>query len=503
MLGYMKKNRPGSRSFSLWLSLGFLTLLWSCNSNEVLEVQVFQTSAAGDKLTEVVPSGDGSSTVIEILPSEKYQQITGIGGAFTESSAYLLNQLSPENRKKVLESYFGEDGARYSLTRTHMNSCDFSLDHYSYAAVPGDTGLTQFSIEPDRDDLIPMILDAQKISQDGFKIIASPWTAPPWMKTNNAWRSGSLDSNYYETWAQFFVKYLEAYRDAGIDIWGFTVENEPLGNDSSWESMHYTPTQMANFVKNHLGPALREENEDVKILVYDQNRGEELEQYVVELLTDSALLPYIYGTAVHWYTSTVDWFPESLNSTHDLAPDLAIIHTEGCIDNEVPHWQDDDWYWRKEATDWGIEWAADEDKHLHPIYVPTYRYARDIIGCLNNWVEGWVDWNMVLDRQGGPNLAENWCVAPVIVDPDKDSVYFTPLYYVISQFSRFIRPEANRIGFKHNNPELMVTAVENKDGSLVVVVLNQSEESVSFQILCEGKRRDLTIERQAIQSIIL
>lgn len=490
------------KGVTLWMA-GAAVLVTSCTTRDSLEMQVFQTSAAGDQLSAVEPVGEESKTVIELLPQERYQNITGIGGAFTESSAWLLSQVGPENRRKILEAYFGDDGARYSLTRTHMNSCDFSLDHYSYAPVPGDTALSSFSIEPDREDIIPMIHEAQKISSDGFRIIASPWTAPPWMKTNQDWYGGSLDTSYFDVWAEFFVKYLRAYREEGIEIWAFTIENEPLGNDAHWESMHYTPEEMASFVKSHLGPKLKAEGEEVKLLVYDQNRGEELMEWAEVLLKDEDLSPYVYGTAVHWYTSTVDWFPESLIYTHDLAPDKAIIHTEGCVDAEVPHWQDDAWYWRREATDWGYEWAREEDKHRHPKYVPAFRYARDIIGCLNNWVEGWVDWNMVLDRQGGPNLAQNWCVAPVIVDQEADEVYFTPLYYVMCQFSRYIRPGATRIGFTSDDSELMVTAVENTDGSKVVVVLNQSEAPVHYQVKCEGSSGNLIIQPRAIQTIIL
>lgn len=501
MLEYTRRNSRCFQNIIPFAALSIALAIGSCSADDDLAVKVFQTSAAGDKLTEIKPAAESFTAVIEVLPQERFQQIQGIGGAFTESSAYLLNQLSPANREDILQAYFGDDGARYSLTRTHMNSCDFSLGHYSYAPIAGDTGLSHFSIEPDREDIIPMIREARQISQDGFEIIASPWTAPPWMKTNQDWYGGSLDTAYYDVWARFFLKYLEAYRQEGIEIWAFTVENEPLGNDSHWESMHYTPEEMADFVKNHLGPLL--EKEEVKILVYDQNRGEELEEWARVLLTDTALLPYIDGTAVHWYTSTVDWFPESLQYTHELAPSKSIIHTEGCVDAEVPHWQDDAWYWRAEATDWGYEWAEEEDKFRHPKYVPAYRYARDIIGCFNNWVEGWIDWNMVLDRQGGPNLAQNWCVAPVIVDPAKDSVYYTPLYHVIGQFSRFIRPGATRIGYTNDNSDLLLTAVENTDGSRVVVLLNQTEEAVSFQLSCEGKSRNLTIQPQTIQSIIL
>jgi glucosylceramidase len=267
--------------------------------------------------------------------------------------------------------------------------------------------------------------------------------------------------------------------------------------------MEYTPEEMVDFVKNHLGPQMEADGYDVKILGYDQNRGRELEEWAQVLLGDEEALKYFYGTAVHWYTSTVDWFPESLNATHDLAPDKHIIHTEGCIDAEVPHWQDDDWYWQKEATDWGYDWAPEEDKPDHPKYVPVYRYARDIIGCLNSWVEGWVDWNMVLDKKGGPNWANNWCIAPVIVDPEGDEVYYTPLYYTLAHFSKYIRPGAVRIGFELSDDELMITAALNPDGSIALVVLNMGDKVKDLNISLYENESKVQISPQALQTIIL
>ncbi len=487
------------------LSAAFLAIaIFSCSMKKELALEIYETSAAGNALTKIEAKSEGeASAMITIYPDQKFQQITGFGGAFTESSAYLLNQLSDEKRALILEAYFGDKGAKYSLTRTHINSCDFSLSNYSYASIPGDTALESFSIDEDRDDLIPMIKDAQKISSEGFKIIASPWTAPPWMKDNNDWKGGKLLPKYYESWSLYFEKYIKAYANEGIPIWALTVENEPLGNDSNWESMHYTPEETADFVKNYLGPKLHESNMDVKILAYDQNRGEELEEWAEVLLNDKELSPYLYGTAVHWYTSTIDWLGESLNFTHELAPEKHIIHTEGCVDAEVPHWQEDDWYWKKEATDWGWDWAPEEDKKDHPKYVPVYRYARDIIGCMNNWVEGWVDWNMVLDKKGGPNWASNWCIAPVIVDPEKDEVYFTPLFYTLSHFSRYIRPNAVRIGWSNSDEELMTTAVQNEDGSIILIILNMSEKGkeISFN-LGENSSR-FHISAQALQTIVI
>ena len=482
----------------------FVLMLGACTTENSLEVEVYETSANGNQLKKrsEFSVGDQMET-IKLIPEQTFQTITGFGGSFTEASAYLLNQLSSANRQQIIEAYFGESGARYSLTRTHMNSCDFSLGNYSYAPVAGDKMLEQFSVQEDQEDLIPMIKAAMATSKDGFKIISSPWTAPPWMKDNNDWRGGKLLPEYYDTWALFFSKYLEAYQAEGINIWGFTVENEPLGNDNNWESMHFTPEEMSDFVKNHLGPQLESDGHEVKILGYDQNRGEELKDWVKAMYEDEDAAKYFAGTAVHWYASTYEWFPENLQFAHNAAPDKYLIQSEACVDAEVPKWQDDDWYWSKEATDWGWEWAPEKDKYLHPKYVPVYRYARDIIGCLNNWVDGWIDWNMVLDRQGGPNWFKNWCVAPVIVDPDTDEVYYTPIYYTLAHFSKYIRPGAKRIAFEQSDKELMVTAAQNPDGTIAVVILNQAPAPKSITLSLGDKTTAISINGQAIQTIMI
>nr|WP_157472275.1 glycoside hydrolase family 30 protein [Neolewinella persica] len=467
-------------------------------------ISVVETSAGGNKLKSVTDFQQKEApSAIALMPGEVFQTMTGFGGSFTEASAYLLNELGEENRKKIIEAYFGESGAKYSLTRTHINSCDFSLGNYSYAPVAGDKELANFSIKEDEGDLIPMIQEAMKVSKDGFKIIASPWTAPPWMKDNNDWRGGKLRPEYYDTWALFFSKYLNAYKEKGIDIWGVTVENEPLGNDNNWESMHYTPDEMTNFVQHHLGPKLEADGHEVKILGYDQNRGEEMKDWINSMYANEATAKYFDGTAVHWYASTYDYFGETLTLAHETAPDKHIIQTEGCVDAQVPVWQDDNWYWSKEATDWGWDWAPEKQKHLHPKYVPVYRYARDMIGCMNNWVDGWVDWNMVLDREGGPNWFKNWCVAPVIVDPEADEIYLTPLYYTMAHFSKYIRPGAQRIGFKHTDEELMVTAARNPDGSIALVVLNQTEKEKTFSVTLGKQERTISISPKALQTILV
>ena len=465
---------------------------------------VFETSQSGNQLTEISNFDSGvTPSSIKLNFERKFQTISGFGGAFTEASAHLLNQMSPDKRTEILDAYFSRNGANYSLTRTHMNSCDFSLSNYSYTPVEGDIHLEHFSIDEDREDLIPMIKDALATSEDGFKLFASPWTAAPWMKDNNEWVGGKLLPEFYDTWALFFSKYADAYKQEGINIWGFTVENEPLGNGNNWESMHFTPEEMTDFVQYHLGPKLEADGKGhLKVLGYDQNR-QEIKEWVDVMYKDEASSKYYDGTAIHWYESTYDFFPEALQYAHQKAPNKYLIQTEACVDSEVPVWKDDAWYWKKEATDWGYDWREEEKKYLHPKYAPANRYARDIIGCLNNWVDGWVDWNMVLDRQGGPNWFKNWCIAPIIVDPKADEVYYTPLYYIITHFSKFIRPGAEVIDVDSTDKNLMVTAAQNPDGSVAVVVFNEGMEQKSFELITLETTKQISISPQAIQTILI
>ena len=206
---------------------------------------------------------------------------------------------------------------------------------------------------------------------------------------------------------------------------------------------------------------------------------------------------------MHWYSSTTNWYPDVLTEVHDRFPTKALLNTEACIDAEVPVWRNDRWYWSREATDWGYDWAPEQDKYLHPKYVPVYRYARDIIGGLNSWLTGWVDWNMVLDHQGGPNHARNWCIAPILVNTDAREVYYTPLYDVMCHFSKYIRPGAVRIGAESEANHLMVTACLNPDGGVAVVILNETGQETPYRLLSDHREIRLNIPAHALQTVLV
>ena len=339
------------------------------NYNLAMTHEILLTSEAGDKIAPqqnlTFYQGIASGKVIVIKPEIKKQKIVGVGTSFTESSAFVLAHLEKEKRAEVMANIYGEKGANFSIARTHIGATDFAVDgRYSYAELKDDANLTSFSIDVDSDgfsglehkgikdetfDLLPMIKEAYAIkskqNDKELKIVASAWTAPPWMKTiedyyikptpenNYQGTGGELKPQYVATYADYLIKYLDAYKAEGIDIWSLTPVNEPHGNSGQWESMHFTPKSQSTFIKDHLGPKLKASaHEDVKLLIYDQNR-DQMEHWTDEILGDKETSEYVYGTAVHWYESSNQVNEDVFDRVHEKFPEFSIIHTEGTIDD--------------------------------------------------------------------------------------------------------------------------------------------------------------------------
>lgn len=494
-------------------------------------------------------------TVITVFPDRPKQRIEGIGSSFTESSAFVLAHLDPARRREVMEKIYGEAGANFSLARTHIGSCDFSVEgKYSYADEADDADLSSFSIEDDLAgfdparypgvvdstyDLLPMIrealaIKAAQVSSD-LRIIASAWTAPAWMKDTERWfipgspendwqgDGGRLKPQYVATYADYLVRYLDAYARAGVELWGLTPVNEPQGNGGNWESMHFTPDTQAEFVRSHLGPRLHASPyAETRLFVYDQNR-DHLEHWTDVLFGDPRTARYVTGVAVHWYSSTVEVYEDVFDRVHAKFPEFSIVHTEGCIDDlgkkapggivdterfEESGWfENDAFWWNANATDWAYTatWAGVvvED---HPLYTPVHRYARDIIVGLDHWVSGWIDWNVVLDRNGGPNHVGNFCGAPIMIDTEAQRVYYTPLYHVLAQFSRTIRPgdralwtEQVRDGLGED--DLRACATINDAGLVSVQLLNTTKQELEFDLQIVGRVARITVPANAVQTV--
>ena len=543
------------------LAVSCLFITCSCFGADPTEltVEILVTSEAGDKQArkENVPlqAGRAEGTVIEIIPEQVKQTIDGIGSSFTESSAYVLAHLEPTQRREVMNKLFSSDGADFSLCRTHIGACDFCVEgRYSYDDVAGDVSLKNFSIKPDKlgfdptqhagikdgaYDLLPMIKEALaiKAGQDGgeLRLIASAWTAPSWMKDIEEWYiPGSPENNWQGTggwlkpkhdaiYAKYLIKYLDAYAAEGVKLWGLTPVNEPNGNSGQWESMHFSPESQSDFVKQHLGPALKDSGHDAtRLLVYDQNR-DHMEEWADKILADAEIQPYVYGMAVHWYESTYKVNEDALDRVHAKYPQFRIIHTEGCIDDlgkeagggikdpvlfkESNWFNNDDFWWNPNATDWAYtaEWAG-EGVVDHPVYTPVHRYARNIIVSLDHWMAGWVDWNCVLDAQGGPNHVGNFCGAPIMIDTKKDTIYYTPIYDVLAQFSRTIRPGDKAVTTKKMLVDLDADALHccatlNPDRLLSIQLLNTTKQPITTSLQISDRFVKIEVPANAVQTV--
>ncbi len=405
----------------------------------------------------------GGTATIAVDSAVRYQTIEGFGGAFTEAAANTLYRLPEDVQAEVLSAYFDSAiGHGYTLCRTHINSCDFSLGNYAYTEVDGDTELKHFSIERDKQELIPMIQRASALSNAGFRLFASPWSPPAWMKTTGKMNEGGkLRPEYRAAWANYYARYIQEYDKVGVPIWGLTVQNEPEATQT-WDSCIYTAAEERDFVRDYLGPTLVKQGlSNVKIIIWDHNR-DELFIRAKTVLDDPDATKYVWGVGFHWYVA--DRF-ENVEMVHDAYPDKVLLLTEACVERG-PH-----------TGDWS----------------PGEAYARSIINDLNHWAAGWVDWNILLDEQGGPNHVGNYCSAPILADTVTGTIQYQSSYYAMGHFARFIKPGAVRVLSATNKDELEATAVVGEDGKLTVVALNRTDDSLNFRLITGETATDILL----------
>lgn len=386
--------------------------------------------------------------LVQLFPQIREQTMEGFGGAFTESSAVNYHRLGKEQKKELIEAYFGDKGLRYHLGRVSINSCDFALGNYTYVEED-DATLHSFSIAHDRQQIIPMIQAAMERTGGKMHFLASPWSPPAYMKTNGEMNhGGKLKEEVRELWAQYFVKFIREYWEAGVPITAVTVQNEPAAVQT-WNSCTYSAEEEGLFVAKHLGPALeRAGMKDVDIYVWDHNK-----ELLYQRFRDAVSVPgadrYIAGAAMHWYTG--DHF-DAIEILRKQYPGIKLMFSEGCVE-----------YSR--FADSGEVRKAE-------------MYAHDMIGNFRAGVSTFLDWNLLLDEQGGPNHVGNFCAAPVMLEPEEQDGYVKKLmYYYIGQFSRYIPAESVRIATTQYTDGLEVCAFLTPSAERVLVVLNKSEEN--------------------------
>ena len=419
-----------------------------------------------------------TQTCIFVDPDKKFQTFLGIGGAITDASAEVFAKLTPVKQQEFLDAYFSkENGIGYTLLRTNIHSCDFSSASYTYVEE-GDAALKTFTIDHDKQFKIPLIKKAiEKIGSD-VKFYASPWSPPAFMKdTKNMLKGGKLLPEFYQSWANYYVKFINAYQKEGMPIWGLTIQNEPMATQK-WESCIYTAEEERDFLKNYLGPTLKKAGlGDKKITVWDHNR-DLLVQRATTILDDPEANKYVWGVGFHWYETWTGGEPMSSNvgEVNKLYPNKNLLFTEGCVE-------------KFDATKYQL-WAN------------GMRYGKSMINDFNNGTVGWTDWNILLDENGGPNHVGNFCFSPIHGDTKTGDLIYTPSYYFIGHFSKFIGKNAKRISSVSSRSNLLTTSFLNKDGKVITIVLNNSNKKVTYN-LCIGKTAtEVTILPNAIQTLV-
>jgi glucosylceramidase len=411
-------------------------------------------------------------------PAKTFQTFLGIGGALTDAAAETFFKLPADKQKELLTAYYDpKKGIGYTLARTNIQSCDFSSGSYSYVKE-GDKDLKTFSIAHDVTYKIPLIKKAMAAAGGKLTLFASPWSPPAFMKTNdNVLHGGHLKPEFYQSWANFYGKFIKAYAKEGIPVWGITIQNEPMATQT-WESCVYTADEERDFLKNYLGPTMQKDGlGNKKIIIWDHNR-DLIYQRASTVLEDPAAAKYAWGIGFHWYE---DWSGgdeafDNVERVHESFPSKNLLFTEGC---EFP-------FKLSELKDWKL----------------GERYGRSMIHDFNDGAVGWTDWNILLDEKGGPNHVGNFCFAPVHAITQTGELVYTNSFYYIGQFSKFVRPGAKRISIAPSRTALLATGFINRDGKIAVVVMNSGDKKIDYHLWVKGQAASVSILPHAIETLV-
>ena len=411
-------------------------------------------------------------------PTHTFQTMLGIGGALTDAAAETFAKLPKARQQEFLQAYYSPtNGIGYTLARTSIHSTDFSSGSYTYVA-DGDKALKTFSVKHDEQYRIPFIKQAQAAAGGKLTLYVSPWSPPAWMKDNKSMlQGGKLLPEFRQSWADYYVKFIQTYEKLGIPIWGLTVQNEPMAKQK-WESCLFTAEDERDFVKGYLGPTLKKAGmSDKKLIGWDHNR-DLLFQRAATLFDDPEASKYYWGIGFHWYetwTGSGMQF-ENLRRVHETYPDKNLVFTEGCVEN-----------FKFEGIQ---DWRLGE------------RYGNSMINDFNAGTVAWTDWNVLLDETGGPNHVGNFCFSPIIGDTRSGQLLYTNAYYYIGHFSKFIRPGARRIATASSRDVLQTTAFLNTDGKVAVVVMNSTDKEQPFQLWLKGQAAQTTSAPHSIMTLV-
>ncbi|ESQ87584.1 hypothetical protein ABENE_17105 [Asticcacaulis benevestitus DSM 16100 = ATCC BAA-896] len=438
-------------------------------------VKVWQTNADQSQLLAQQPdiafSKKAAGTVITVDPKQRFQTMVGFGAAMTDASAELIrNHMTASQRDGLMDDLFGKKGLDFSFTRLTIGASDFSGNHYSYDDMPAaqtDPNMTRFSIDAARRDVIPAVKQALAINPK-LTVMASPWSAPGWMKTTDSLILGSLKPEAYPYFADYLSRYIKAMRAEGIPISLLTLQNEPGFEPDTYPGMRVEPSSRAAFIGGYLGPKFKAEGLRTQILDYDHNWDTPSSPLTV--LADARANPFIAGVAWHCYAGDV----AAQGAVHDAYPDKDTYFTE-CS---------------------GGEWAPEFDKNF------AWTVKNLIIGSTRHWSKGVLMWNLALDENFGPHKGGcSDCRGIVTINSKTGEVKKNIEYYAFGHASKFVKVGAMRIA-SDDVDGLSNVAFRNRDGSLVLIVLNTHAQPGLFSVSAGGKTFSYTLPAGAAASFV-
>lgn len=391
--------------------------------------------------------GEVNLPLIKIDTSLRFQTIDGFGYTLTGGSAIVINSLEKEPKAKLLQELFGTDSTsiKINVLRISMGASDLSASVFTYADVPTGTSQLTIDLTPDKKDLIPLLKEIKAINPN-LKLLATPWSAPVWMKTNQSFKGGSLLPAYYEAYAQYFVKYIQAMEKEGLHIFAVTPQNEPLNPDNN-PSMYMDAAQQATWIKHHLGPAFKKEGISTKIIVYDHNCDKV--DYPLSILQDAEAASYVDGSAFHLYGGDIN----AMSTVHQAFPDKNLYFTE-------------------QYTDAKGDFGGDLFWHMKNV----------VIGSLNNWSRMVLEWNLATDASFGPHTVGgcNSCKGAITI-PNSKTYEKNVSFYILGQIASFLPPESQRINLI-SGLNLPIVAFLRPDGTRVLLMMNESESPLEFGV---------------------
>jgi glucosylceramidase len=411
--------------------------------NRGAEISVWVTSgeerfAAAPKVAWGPAGQVPGAEQIQLDPGKKFQEILGFGGAFTDAACYMFNQLEATAREKLLHELFHPSEMGLSVCRTCVGSSDYSTKVYGFDEGEPDPDLARFSIEHDREYILPVLRQARQANPELF-LFSSPWSPPGWMKFSGTMLGGSMRRHYLPAYAQYFLKFLQGYAAEGVTVQAVTPQNEvDTDQDGRMPACIWAQEYEIEFVREHLGPLLETSGMPTKIWILDHNYN--LWGRVVDELEDDKLRKYAGGIAWHGYAGAAGM----MSKVHDAYPEVEMYWTEGGPDYTDPGY----------LTDW-CQWGA------------TFSEV------LRNWCRSITGWNLALDERGRPNIGPFSCGGTVTINSQTKEVTRSGQFWAFAHYSRAVRRGARRFDSQSDSPDLQHVGFENPDGQQMLVVTNR------------------------------